>query len=249
MYDPQRPPLMDGARRRAAGHDEPAPQRPGPIGGPRRPFALSPVAYAAIAAIVFVAGLVFLPAILSPTAAPVAQEAAAVAQEAQAAAPAAPAPRPGPIAVLAPGAVAYAEPDGAELGDVAGRAVLAYRERIGVSWVRAEVEGSGDVWLRMGALAGNAVDLGVIPCGTTCVPGPMTEPTATAAPYVAPAPAYVAPEPERVVATLEAPAVELSEAPPAPTTDRALIPTARPNEPTPCPIVMTQCQAPLVVVP
>jgi hypothetical protein len=134
---------------------------------------------------------------------------------------------------------------------VADRAVTAYVERWGVSWVRAEVEGAGVVWLRMGALAGNAVDLATIDCGETCVLGPLgAAPTPV---YVAPAalaPVYVAPAPPQpVVATLEAPAVELSEAPPAPTVDRSLIPTARPNEPTPCPVVMTQCSAPLVVVP
>jgi hypothetical protein len=247
--DLNRPPLMDDARRRHAGHDAaPAPRRPGPIAGPPKPFELSPYAYGGAFAVALVAALIFLPGLLTPAARPALDPTApTIAPSIHPAAPAASgaqgeALNPGPLAVLTSDAVAYDAPGGAQLGPVGGRAVLAYIERQDVRWMRVELgEGTGAVWVAMGALAGNAVDLSVIPCGTTCVAGPMTQPTAVYVAPVAPAPVYVAPtERPVVVATLTAPAAEVQVI--SPTDGPAPLP------PTPCPIVMTQCQAPLVEV-
>jgi hypothetical protein len=184
-HDPNQPPVMDDAVRRfAERRGPPDAARPGPIAGPLR-LSLSPAlqVVAIVATILLV--LAALTALMRPTAdattttPPEAATPAPAPEPAPAVVQAAPiAPTSAPLAVLSAGAQAYAAPDGTLLGDVGGRVVWLYVERWDVSWVRAQVEGAGLVWLPMGALAGNAIDLAAIPCGERCQPGPMTQPTA-----------------------------------------------------------------------
>jgi hypothetical protein len=202
---------------RLSGEPAEAPRREtNPIAGPNpqpAPLTIGFMLLCAVGAIVGSWLLFSPPAAVAPAAPPRFAPTAAPSPVEQA--PASPEPLPGPLAVLAADAVAYAAPDGAALGEVGGRAVLAYTERWDVSWVRAEVEGAGVVWVRMEALAGNAVDLTAIPCGTRCLPPPPPAPTAR--PAVAPAPVSVAPV-----------------APAAPVVKATVAPT-------PCPIVMVRC--------
>ena len=232
--------IMDDARARVAGQEpDAAPPRPRRIdGSPADAPRPAPLAIALV-----VACCLALPAamwlLFSPPAAPAARPAldAAPPPPAPLPTPTPPAqapPLPGPVAVLTAGAIAYDAPGGAVLGDVGGREVIAYLEREGVDWLRAEVADAGAVWLRMGALAGNAVDLTSIPCRGAC-----TSPTATAAPvYVAPAP----PPPVYVVEPAPPGAVPLTSQ------DR---PTSEPPPPaaTNCPVVLTGgCRGNLVEV-
>ena len=232
--------IMDDARARVAGQEPDAPPAPrhidGSLADAPRP---APLAIALV-----VACCLGLPAamwlLFSPPAAPAARPALDAAQPTTAplptpTTPAQAPPLPGPVAVLTADALAYDAPGGAVLGDVGGRGVLSYAERQGVEWMRAEVEGAGLVWLRMGALAGNAVDLAVIPCRGTCV-----SPSATAAPvYVAPA---AAPPPVYVVEPAPADAVPLTSQ------DRPTEGVAPPAA-TNCPVVLTGgCRGNLVEV-
>jgi hypothetical protein len=207
----------------------------------------APLIVAGIGGLVLLAVLVFIRLLLAPPA-PMALPAAAAsaAPWAPTAAPAlaeAPA-RPGPVAVLADAlppfvddgqVLAYDAPGGATIGPVPGRAVRAIVERWGVEWLRAEIDGAGLVWVRTAALAGNAVDLAVIPCRGTCLSPTAPAPVVQAAPAAPAAPIYV------IEPTAEgAQAVILGTAP-------SLLP---PPTPTPCPapLVGTGCR-PLVVAP
>lgn len=237
MLDDRDIPIMDRSRARRAAHDAPDPPRPGPIAGPPRPLRVPPAALGAVVAVLAVAALVLLPGLLTPPARPALDPTAPTAHPsipvAGAAAQAAPiVPSPAPLATLADGSIAYAAPDGATLGDVSGRAVGELLELYvldapsprGAMWVRASVEGAGLVWLPLGALSGQAVELAGLPCRGTCV-----SPSATAAPvYVAPAPA-----PAHVVEAAPPDAI------PVESHDRPTPALPPGPAPTTCPIVMT----------
>lgn len=231
--------IMDDARRRREELDEPYyPTRPGPIEGPRRPLALPSISNTTLAIVggVLLAALVIalrgLPAPLAvagdPSATPTQPS---IPPKATATLP--PASGPGRIA-------AWWAPGGERTsGDLFLDAISGPIARCAThpGLVQVAIGGEPGPWVEADAAGIDAALLAVLPDAG----GPCAPPTATPRPYVAPAPVYAPPPPQPVVATLEAPAGEV----------QVIEPTSGPPPlpPTPCPVVLTTCQAPLVVAP
>ena len=225
--------LMDEAAARHAGEEFDEPYRPGPIRGPRRPFALPSISTGTLAAVV-AALAVALALMLRGAPAPLAVAGDPTATPTH---PSIPTAQPTPTLppTSGPGRIAAWWAPGGERtpGDLALDAISGPIALCPTfpGLVQVAVGGEPGPWV-VAEDAGIAATLvSVLPnAGGVCSP-----PTLTARPYVAPPP----PAPVHVVATLEAPAVVVESH------DR---PTAG-LPPTPCPIVLTSCQAPLVVAP